>query len=82
VRRSRSCVSRALDPRCAESLGVSQQTLRNWLKQVVLDAGDRDDGLTSVQREELKELRKRVRRLEQQRETLKQATAFFASETR
>jgi transposase len=66
----------------AESLGVSQQTLRNWVKRVALDAGERDDGLPTVEREELRELRKRVRRLEQEREILKQATAFFASETR
>ena len=31
----------------AESLGVSQQTLRNWVKQTQLDLHERDDGLTS-----------------------------------
>jgi transposase len=62
----------------AESLGVSQQTLRNWVKQDQLDRRERDDGLTSDEREELS---KRVRRLEQEREILKRAAAFFARET-
>jgi transposase len=65
----------------AESLGVSQQTLRNWAKQVAVDRRERDDGLTSAERDELRELRKRVKRLEQERDILKRATALFARET-
>jgi transposase len=68
-------------PDVAESLGVSQQTLRNWSKQEQADRGERQDTLTSAEREELRELRKRVRRLEQERDILKRATALFARET-
>jgi transposase len=68
-------------PDVAESLGVSQQTLRSWSTQEQADRGERQDTLTSAEREELRELRKRVRRLEQEREVLKRATALFAMET-
>ena len=65
----------------AQSLGVTEQSLRNWVKQTELDLHERDDGLRSAEREELGELRRKVKRLEQERDLLKRAAAFFARET-
>ena len=65
----------------AKELGVSPQSLRNWLKRDELDAGERRDGLTSEEREELRRLRRDVRQLEQERDILKKSRAFFAKES-
>ena len=65
----------------AASLGCSEQSLHNWVKQHQLDQRERHDGLTSGEREELRELRRRVKRVEQERDILKRAAVLFAAET-
>src|SRR5918995_1208729 len=62
------------------SLGVSEQTLRNWRRQDQIDRHERDDGLTTDERAELARLRRENTRLRQERDLLKRAAAFFATE--
>jgi transposase-like protein len=59
-----------------------ETSLRAWIKQAETDAGrGSSDALTTAERAELVELRKRVKRAEMERDILKKATAFFAKES-
>jgi transposase len=65
----------------AKDLGISDVSLRNWIKQAERDEGKRPDGLSSDEREELQRLRRENQTLRMEREILKKAAAFFARET-
>ena len=61
----------------AAKIGCSAETLRQWVRQAERDQGRRD-GLTSGDRERLKELEREVRELRRANEILRKASAFFA----
>ena len=69
-------------PVIARDLGINTQSLRNWVHQAAVDAGNGHGQLTTAEREELRRLRREVHVLQQEREILKKAAAFFAKETR
>ena len=54
----------------ADDLGVSVETLRLWVKQTEIDAGLRQDGLTTEETEELRRLRRENKLLREEREIL------------
>ena len=63
----------------AEKIGCSGEALRNWVRQAEADAGARP-GLTTDERERLRELERENRELRRSNEILKKASAFFAAE--
>jgi transposase len=67
----------------ARDFDLTETAVREWVKQAERDAGTRQDGgLASSEKEELAQLRRENRRLREDVEILKRATAFFAKETR
>ena len=66
----------------ARDLGVSDQSLRNWIRQAEADAGrGRPGDLTSQEKAELQQLKRENRVLREERDILKKAAAFFAKES-
>ncbi len=65
----------------ARDFDLTETAVREWVKQAEVDAGERD-GMTTEERKEFGELRRENRRLREDVEILKRATAFFAKETR
>ena len=61
---------------------LTETALRDWVKRAEADAGKGAPGaLTTAERAELVDLRKRLKRAEMERDILKKATAFFAKES-
>ncbi|MER5261536.1 transposase [Actinosynnema sp. NPDC002837] len=66
----------------AKDFDLTETAVRQWVVQAERDAGTRAHGLTTDEREELARLRRENRRLTEDVEILKRATAFFAKEIR
>jgi transposase len=66
----------------ARELDLTHTALSNWVKRAEADEGRGTDGeLTTDEKRELSELRKKVRQLEMEKDILKKAAAFFAKES-
>jgi transposase len=64
----------------ADSLGIGDGTLGNWVRQARVDAGDKA-GVTTEEKAELAKLRKENAQLRMERDLLKRATAFWVKES-
>ena len=64
--------------RVGEQLGINPETLRNWVGQAEVDAGERP-GTTSDEARRVVELEREVSELRRANEILKTASAFFAA---
>jgi len=63
----------------AKDFGISEQTLHNWLKKADVEDGIRP-GMKQAESDQLRELKKRNRTLEQENEILRRAAAYFAKQ--
>jgi transposase len=65
----------------AREFEPTANTIRKWVEQTDQDEGVRSDGLTTEERTELRQLRRKVKQLELEREILGKAAAWFARES-
>ena len=65
----------------AREFEPSANTIRKWATQADVDEGLRAEGLTTAERRELRELRRKIKQLELEREILGKAAAWFARES-
>ena len=81
----RQMIELARSGRSPESLAKEfeppAQAIRNWVAQAERDAGRRDAGMSTEERDEINRLRREVRRLKLERDILSKAAAWFARET-
>lgn len=63
----------------ARQVGVGKESVRRWVRQAEVDGGQRE-GKTSEELAEIRELKAKVRRLEEDNAILKAATVFFVGE--
>ncbi len=61
-------------------LGMNAETLRNWIRQAAVDAGQAE-GISTDAAREIRELKRKNKELEETIEILKAATTFFARES-
>jgi transposase-like protein len=61
----------------ASKLGCTRESLRRWVRQVERDSGRRA-GLTTDEKQRIKDLEREVRELRRANEILRKASAFFA----
>ncbi|MFD4350342.1 transposase [Streptomyces coelicoflavus] len=64
----------------AKDLGIHKEALRQWVRQAGADHGERDDRLTTAERDERRQLRKENAELKRANEILKAASVFCAQE--
>jgi transposase-like protein len=63
----------------AKQLGVGRESVRRWVVQAQVDSGGRE-GMTTEEREQVKTLKAKIARLEEDNAILKAATVFFVGE--